>query len=95
MDFSKLSLSKPDAIFFKKKENGTIVLANAEDDDFSILELEDVSGEIWEKIVPGIDYKALLAWMIDTYDGEPKEIEKDLNEFLEDLVSKKFLLASP
>ncbi len=94
MDFSQHTLSKPSSIFFKKKENGTIVLANAEEDDYSILELEGISGEIWEKLVPGITYTELLSWMIDTYDGDPVEIENDLKEFLEDLLAKKFLLAT-
>lgn len=97
MDLSRSSFSKPDTIFFKKKEDGTIVLANAEDEEFSIVELEGVSADIWEKIVSenNISHASLLAWMIETYEGDQHEIHSDLNEFLQDLISKKFLQTSP
>lgn len=95
MDLSHATLTKPNNIFFKKKEDGTIILANAEDDDPSILELEGISGEIWEKLVQGITYLELLKWMLETYEGEESEIENDLNEFLLDLITKNFVNVSP
>ena len=83
---------KPENIFSKKKPNGNYLLANAEDDDFGILELEDSGSEIWEKIIEGKTFKEIYQWMAETYDAEPEDMKKDLDEFIQDLINKKFLI---
>ncbi len=84
--------SKPENIFFKKNPNGNYLLANADDDDFGILELEGSGCEIWEKIIEGKTFKEIYQWMAETYDAKPEEMKNDLDEFIEDLITKKYLI---
>lgn len=83
---------KPENIFFKKNPSGNYLLANAEDNDFSLLELEDSGSEIWEKIMERKTFKEIYQWMAETYDAKPEDMKNDLNEFIEDLITKKFLI---
>ena len=83
--------SKPDTIFFKKSDNGNYVLANAEDDEFSILELEGSGSDIWEKIIEGKTFKEIYTWMAETYDANPEIMKSDLMDFVDDLIDKKYL----
>jgi DNA-directed RNA polymerase delta subunit len=95
MDFSKSRLMHPATVFWKKKNDDSYVLANAEEQEFSVLELEGTAANIWEQLVKSISYKDLLEWMYENYDGDKTEIENDLNEFLEELLTKKYLLQIP
>lgn len=83
---------KPENIFFKKNPNGNYLLANAEDNDFSLLELEDSGSEIWEKIMERKTFKEIYQWMAETYDAKPEDMKNDLDEFIEDLITKKYLI---
>ncbi len=94
MHHSRKRFIKPDSVFFKKNSQGSYVLANADDENFSVLELEDSGIEIWEKINEKMTFDEILDWMKETYDGDPEEMKNDLNEFISLLINSGYLKVS-
>lgn len=88
----KKKFIKPENIFFKKNSQGTFVLANANDDDMGITELDEAAGEIWEQLIAGKSTEEILSWMIDTYDTPTEEMTSDLDELVSQLVDMGYLV---
>lgn len=94
IDRSKRYL-KPETIFFKKNPSGTYVLANANDDDYGIMELEETAAEIWEKIVAGMTVGEIIDDMSESYEANPADIQKDVEEFINSLLEIDYLMERP
>lgn len=83
---------KPDNVFFKKNSSGTYVLANAEDDDFGIIELEETAAVIWEKLVSGMTVGEIIDSMSDEFEASSDDIKNDVEEFITQLLEVSYLL---
>jgi coenzyme PQQ biosynthesis protein PqqD len=53
--------------------------------------LDEVSGRVWDLCDGTRDVAAVIAEVCQDYDAPPEEIEADVREFLEELVSEKLV----
>lgn len=83
---------KPETIFYKKNPSGVYVLANALDDDFGIMELEETAADIWEQIIAGKTVGEIIEHLSESYEANPEDIQKDVDEFITSLLEANYLI---
>ena len=53
-----------------------------------IVKLEGSASDIWEKLIEEKSFKEIYHWMAETYEADPEQMKLDLEEFVDDLISK-------
>ena len=73
----------PDQVFFTSLDDGSVLLDTRASAYFA---LEDVGGRFWELLADGQPLAAIQRRLLDEYEVEPAELERDLLELLDDLL---------
>ena len=83
-------------VSWKKPEGGSkVVILKLKEGDFYSLE-DPVSISIWEELMAGKSLSAVLETLTSTYaDTDPAELARDLDAFVDDLVSNKIISPCP
>ncbi len=66
--------------------DGEVVIVNFKNGRY--YSLENVGGEIWTCISSGLDTDAAVAQVTAKYEGEPTEIEREVNQFVAELLQE-------
>ena len=77
-------------IVFRKQGDGNYLLLEIEGD--CIFHLNDVAASIWELISQHESYQSIILKIQSEYDEINEGQIKEIDEFIEDLISKKIIL---
>jgi hypothetical protein len=80
----------PEMVF--SKLDGEVVMMSVENGEY--YGLNEIGSAIWERISEEIKVEDLVRQLMEEYDVERSECEKDTFEFLEEMATKKLVVVS-
>ena len=79
-----------EGIISSNNNDGTVIIMKADDSDL-FYKINGVAAQVWSAIEKGEPTISTIKKISEDFDIESKQIEKDVNEFIENLLAYKII----
>ncbi|AUN99944.1 PqqD family protein [Bacteriovorax stolpii] len=83
--------SIPEDIVSRSNQDGTVILMKM-DEGSTFFKINGAAAEIWKEMVAKKDLNQIAEEMFSTYNAPKEQIQSDIKNFVETLVSKNLLV---